>query len=82
VKMIAAGHVRTRPRSIHVSASNVQPDGLAALAPLAKVVEIAALLGDSVVAVKHCMDPKGGKANQCSGPAINGLAPGLSVGLY
>ncbi len=27
----------------------------------AKAVEVAAMLGDSVVTVKHCMDPKGGK---------------------
>ena len=27
----------------------------------ARAIEVAAMLGDSVVDVKHCMDPKGGK---------------------
>jgi len=38
----------------------------------ARAVEVAAMLGDSVVGVKHCMDPRGGKMT----PATWGLAAG------
>ena len=38
----------------------------------ARAIEVAAMLGDSVVSVKHCMDPRGGKVT----PATWGLAAG------
>lgn len=41
----------------------------------ARAVEVAALLGDSVVGVKHCMDPRGGKVTAKTwGFAAGGLA--------
>ncbi len=41
----------------------------------AKAVEVAAMLGDSVVGVKHCMDPRGGKVTRATWAfAAGGLA--------
>jgi hypothetical protein len=41
----------------------------------AKAIEVAAMLGDSVVGVKHCMDPRGGKVTRATwGLAAGGLA--------
>jgi hypothetical protein len=41
----------------------------------AKAVEVAAMLGDSVVGVKHCMNPRGGKVTRATwGLAAGGLA--------
>jgi len=41
----------------------------------ARAVEVAAMLGDSVVGVKHCMDPRGGKVTMATwGFAAAGLA--------
>lgn len=41
----------------------------------APAVEVAAMLGDSVVGVKHCMDPRGGKVTRATwGFAAAGLA--------
>jgi hypothetical protein len=48
----------------------------------ARAVEIAAMLGDSVVSVKHCMDPRGGKVTAKTwGFAAAGLACLLSSGV-
>jgi hypothetical protein len=41
----------------------------------AKAIEVAAMLGDSVVGVKHCVDPRGGKVTRATwGLAAGGLA--------
>lgn len=43
--------------------------------PGARAVEVAAMLGDSVLGVKHCMDPRGGKVTRATwGFAAGGLA--------
>ncbi|HWO22601.1 MAG TPA: AgmX/PglI C-terminal domain-containing protein [Kofleriaceae bacterium] len=66
-------------------AAPVIPSPVARLAPVApapaaetgsaKAVEVAAMLGDSVVGVKHCMDPRSGKVTRATwGFAAGGLA--------
>ena len=48
----------------------------------APAVEVAAMLGDSVVGVKHCMDPRGGKVTRATwGFAAAGLACLLASGI-
>jgi pSer/pThr/pTyr-binding forkhead associated (FHA) protein len=48
----------------------------------AKAVEVAAMLGDSVVGVKHCMDPRSGKVTRATwGFAAGGLACLLASGI-
>jgi FHA domain-containing protein len=63
----AVSAVSVVPPPIPVAAKPVTP-----IAPLqrdeevlgARAVEVAAMLGDSVVGVKHCMDPRGGKVTR------------------
>ena len=40
----------------------------------ARAIEIAAMLGDSVVGVKHCMDPRGGKITPTTYGMFGGAA--------
>lgn len=48
----------------------------------ARAVEVAAMLGDSVVGVKHCMDPRGGKITRATWAfAATGLACLLASGI-
>jgi hypothetical protein len=48
----------------------------------APAVEVAAMLGDSVVGVKHCMDPRGGKVTRATWAfAATGLACLLASGI-
>ncbi|MBX3158913.1 MAG: AgmX/PglI C-terminal domain-containing protein [Deltaproteobacteria bacterium] len=43
----------------------------------ARAVEVAAMLGDSVVGVKHCMDPRGGKVTNTTLALLGGGAAAL-----
>jgi FHA domain-containing protein len=52
-----AAHPATPPRAI--AEATDEPGGAAA-------VEVAAMLGDSVVSVKHCMDPRSGKVRSAT----------------
>jgi FHA domain len=72
-----AGPVVVAPAAPVVPApvARLVPAAPAAAPGTAKAVEVAAMLGDSVVGVKHCLDPRGGKVTRATwGFAAGGLA--------
>lgn len=73
------------PRPLDPSNRGAPPTGLIAVhrAPVqTRAVEIAAMLGDTVVSVKHCMDPRGGRVSRMTwGIVVGGVACLLAAAL-
>jgi hypothetical protein len=71
-----------RPSTVPSAASFYDATPVSVDEPGAKAIEIAAMLGDSVVGVKHCIDPKSGKVSRKTwAMAIAGLACLLVSGI-
>ena len=63
---MVADAVAPRRRLAHMSATLASSAHSSPVSSVtsAKAIEVATMLGDSVVDVKHCIDPKGGKITQ------------------